>query len=142
MFNSLKMYILLLWLLSFSIAPAADLNFENANWSVFTNREWITALVLSAEGNTLWIATDGGLEKLDVSTGNRRIFTKKDGLPESSIETLVNDTHGGLWIGTPRSGLAYLSASEQWTVFNTENSALLSDFIETLLNDGQGGLWV
>ncbi|BAP54571.1 two-component system sensor histidine kinase/response regulator [Thioploca ingrica] len=142
MFNSLKMYILLLWLLSFSIAPAADLNFENANWSVFTNREWITALVLSVEGNTLWIATDGGLEKLDIPTGNRRIFTKEDGLPESSIETLVDDTHGGLWIGTPGSGLAYLSASEQWTVFNTENSALLSDFIETLLNDGQGGLWV
>ncbi|NJO18043.1 MAG: hypothetical protein HC877_20635 [Thioploca sp.] len=144
MFNLPKISILLLWLLNFSITPAlaTDLNFENANWSVFTNREWITALVLSVEGNTLWIATDGGLEKLDVSTGNRRIFTREDGLPENSIETLVDDTHGGLWIGTFKSGLAHLSVAEQWTIFNTENSALLSDFVEILLNDGQGGLWV
>jgi len=125
------------------ITPPPTFSLENAQWEIFTNRQWITALAVPEDSNILWVATDGGLEKRDAQTGKlSHIFTKKDGLPESSIETLLTDTVGGLWVATSTSGLAYRSVAGQWTVFNTENSGLLSDGVETLSSDGQGGLWV
>jgi hypothetical protein len=43
---------------------------ENSQRKVFTNRGWIKAFALSPDGTTLWIGTDGGLEKYDITTGN------------------------------------------------------------------------
>jgi len=99
--------------------PSSTFSLENSQWEIFTNRQWITALAVPEDSNILWVATDGGLEKRNVQTGTlSQVFTKKDGLPEDSIETLLTDTAGGLWVGTSTNGLAYLSASGQWTVFN------------------------
>ncbi|BAP57552.1 two-component system sensor histidine kinase/response regulator [Thioploca ingrica] len=168
MFNSLKIYILLLWLLNFSLALAADLKFdptpiveinktitlsvsgtvgtiewivmkgkiqgdgnqitylapdqagwdavtvldsegntglvkvvinppndfspENAQWEVFTNRSSIQALLLSEDGKTLWVGTDGGLEKRDAQTGEiQQVLTNLDGLPDNRVSALLSD---------------------------------------------------
>ncbi len=114
---------------------------ENAQWEVFTNRGWIKTFALSQEGTTLWIGTDGGLEKYDITTGNLiRIFKTVDGLPSNGITNLVSDNNGGLWIGTAR-GLAHLSASDEW---QSDIPPRLSsdDRISALISDGNNGLWV
>jgi ligand-binding sensor domain-containing protein len=141
--NKLFLAVWLVFVNSVAIhATESEMSLENANWETFTNRQWISALALSESKSTLWVATDGGLEKRDTQNKLIRTFIKSSGLPENSIEVLLEDTTGGLWVGTSTNGLAYLAISGQWTVFNTKNSGLLSDAVEALLSDGQGGLLV
>jgi len=123
------------------ITPPNDFSLENAQWEVFTNRSWITALLLSEDGKTLWVGTDGGLEKREAQTGEiQQVFINTDGLPDNYVTAIANDGQGGLWVGT-YNGLAHY-AQGQWQVFNMNNSGLPYDWVSTLLSDSQGGLWV
>jgi len=143
----MKMLIYLVCLLvtlGFSISQAAEkISSENAQWEIFTNRQWITAFSAQPDNNILWVATDGGLEKRDTRTSQvSQIFTTKEGLPGNSIETILQDSSGGLWVATSKNGIAYRNSVGVWTTFNTENSKLPSDFTTTLFMDKQGRLWV
>jgi len=115
---------------------------ENANWEVFTDRSYVLDIIISEDEKTLWVGTSGGLEQRDSATGELvRVFTNVDGLPSNSISVLSIDSSGGLWIGT-NEGLAYRSASGDWTVYNERNSGLPSNYIEALSIDSSGGLWI
>ncbi|MFZ5572954.1 MAG: two-component regulator propeller domain-containing protein [Thermodesulfobacteriota bacterium] len=90
--------------------PAPEIhNDEKPLWKIYTNINDIITLLLSDDGETLWVGTQGGLEKRDSDNGKHiQVFTKVDGLPENHITSLVSDGSGGLWIGTDGGGLAYL----------------------------------
>ncbi len=120
-----------------------NISLENANWEVFTNRSNIYALLLSEDGKTLWVGTEGGLEKRDAQTGEiQQVFINTDGLPGNFVSALLSDSQGGLWVGTwAKGGLAHY-AQGQWQVFNTDNSGLPSNLVSSLFPDSQGGLWV
>ena len=125
------------------ITPPNNFSRENAQWDVFTNRSQISALLLSDDGKTLWVGTNGGLEKRDAQTGEiLRVFTKRDGLPANFITALLSDGKGGLWIvaNGDGGGLTHYTADGQWQMFNTENSGLPSNDVLSLLSDNQGGL--
>ena len=126
---------------------------ENANWKVFTNRDVITASLLSDDGKILWVGTEGGLEKRDASTEKLiRVFTNLNGLPYNRILDLKSDDEGGIWIRTlgfyaagllsNAGGLAHLSLSDELTIYTTENSKLPSNIITVLEKDVNNGLWV
>ncbi|BAP55870.1 two-component system sensor histidine kinase/response regulator [Thioploca ingrica] len=127
---------------------------ENAQWEVFTDRRWITALLLSEDGRTLWVGTSGGLEQRDAKTGElQKVFLNTDGLPSNWVTSLLSDGQGGVWIGLlvdfrgggnegTGGGLVHRSGLGEWTVYNTENSKLPDNWIQSLLSDGQGGLWI
>jgi ligand-binding sensor domain-containing protein len=124
------------------VVAKSNISPENAVWEVFTNRSNIRALLLSEDGKTLWVGTEGGLEKRDAQAGEiQQVFINTDGLPGNSVSALLNDNQGGLWVGTSR-GLAHYTAHGQWQVFDTNNSGLPDNGVSTLLNDNQGGLWV
>ncbi|MBF0211792.1 MAG: hypothetical protein HQK68_13010, partial [Desulfamplus sp.] len=116
---------------------------ENATWEIFTNRSNARDLLISDDESILWIATDGGLEKRDTSTGRlMQVLTNLDGLPENDIQSILSDNVGGLWIGTWGGGLANMRADGTWILFNTTNSNLPSNFVSSLLYDNGGELWV
>ncbi|HIE01167.1 MAG TPA: hypothetical protein EYP59_12910, partial [Thiotrichaceae bacterium] len=115
---------------------------ENLIWEVFTNRDKVQALALSRDKRTLWVGTNGGLEKRNASTGELdRIYTKADGLPSNIVNALLTDEQGGIWIGTDRA-LAHLKSDDSWAVFNTDNSSLPSNAVHALLSDTQEGIWI
>ncbi len=116
------------------ITPTISL--ENSVWEVFTNRNWITALLLSADNNTLYVGTWGGLEERDANTGEiKRIWTNLDGLPENRITSIITDNNGELWVGT-QAGLAHLNSKSNWELIkNLPNNKIWSLFY-------QNGIWV
>lgn len=57
----------------------------------------VTDLLLDRQGG-LWIATLGGLARLD--GGTFHTFTAEDGLPSNGVRCLFEDRRGHLWIGT------------------------------------------
>ena len=64
----------------------------------------------------LYIATDAGLSMFDFSRGVSRLFppqpSDSTALPEASINAMVEDGLGNLWLGTNSSGLVRLDRSQ------------------------------
>jgi ligand-binding sensor domain-containing protein len=139
---------------------------KNQAWSVFTtaNSELpsnnIQALLYQEDGS-LWIGTReerdeqnqmihrGGLAKFSKNQEWTVFTTDNSKLPSNDIRTLVQDDKGGLWIGTHTisdseqiGGLAYLSNSNEWQIFNTANSALPNNHVNALSLDDNGGIWI
>ncbi|MEM1115725.1 MAG: two-component regulator propeller domain-containing protein [Bacteroidota bacterium] len=53
------------------------------------------------EAGVLWLGTyDGGLNRMEVATGEVRRFTLQDGLPDLSIKSILEDETGRLWLTT------------------------------------------
>jgi len=117
---------------------------DNAIWKVFSNQKWIQILSLSEKSETLWLGTRGGLEQRNAATGQlERLFTTDDGLPNNDILALSRDLSGRLWIGTYGGSLAYLSASDEWTIYNANDiPGLPFNQIKNLSSESNGGLWI
>ncbi|GGW69664.1 ligand-binding sensor domain-containing diguanylate cyclase [Alishewanella tabrizica] len=70
-----------------------------------------------------------------------RIWSVEAGLPQISVQTMVQDADGFIWLGT-QNGLARFDGV-QFDVFNTANSPNLpSNLITSLLIDAKQQLWV
>ena len=60
-----------------------------------------------------------------------QIFTTKDGVPQSQVNDIVQDSIGYLWLATQGGGLARFDGKE-FKVYN-ENKGLKSNFVQSLL---------
>jgi ligand-binding sensor domain-containing protein len=139
--NVILFSVLILGLLSNWVI--ADILPKNANWEIATYTSAIRAVEVSKDGETLWVATTGGLEHRDATTGELiRVLTTLDGLPSNFIMSLASDSKGGLWIGTLREGLVHFDGENQWRVFNTDNSDLPHNIVFSLKIDDNDGVWV
>ncbi|HVQ38581.1 MAG TPA: two-component regulator propeller domain-containing protein, partial [Pyrinomonadaceae bacterium] len=102
--------------------------------------------IVDGQDHTLWVGTESGLYRLNESTRNVERFTTKHGLPTDRIYSLIRDSQGHIWAGTP-AGLCQLGAtpkSDQNIVthlFNVENG-LIHNSIVSLLQSSDGRLWV
>jgi signal transduction histidine kinase/ligand-binding sensor domain-containing protein len=74
--------------------------------------------LLVDRGGTLWIATEGGLDRFDRATDSFTHFradeSRPDRLPHSVATCLFEDSSGRLWVGT-RGGLARMDDRERGT---------------------------
>ena len=119
--------------------PVPDFSPENAVFEVYTNRSEILSLALSADGATLWVGTNGGLEQRDAASGRLlRVHTTLDGLPHNQIESLALDVAGRLWVASS-AGLAYLDTTGEWII---DDTLWLEGYPYRLAADNEGGLWL
>ncbi|MDR2057407.1 MAG: hypothetical protein LBP83_03835 [Dysgonamonadaceae bacterium] len=61
------------------------------------------------DGDYLWIATGGGLVKLNKATEEKTFHTRANthgGLPENQLRTLTKDNEGNIWVGTEYNGIS------------------------------------
>ena len=97
----------------------------------------VRALTQTRDGY-LWIGSDDGVVRFD---GVRFVsFGLREGLRSGPVQTLFEDSHGALWIGTADSGLTRWQDG-QFTTF-TMRDGLPSNSITALSEDGEGRLWV
>ncbi|MEG1002016.1 MAG: two-component regulator propeller domain-containing protein [Clostridium sp.] len=52
-----------------------------------------------SEGN-IWLTTSVGLNKLDVKTGEFKVFTEEDGLANNYVYGVLIDEHDNIWVST------------------------------------------
>lgn len=74
----------------------------------------------------LWVATEGGLCKLNKETMDFTRFDKQTGLPSNLILSLLEDDDGLLWISTSKGLVRFDPVSHNINVF-TRSNGLLSD---------------
>ncbi len=98
---------------------------------------------------SLWIATDNGLNRLDINTQKFEQYFHRPYDPSSLSDNVINviypDQDGSLWIGTetglnrftPENGLA-----KQYINQNTGINLVLANVIYSLYQDGEGIVWV
>ncbi len=109
----------------------------------------IRALWLDGDG-TLWVGTNGGLNRLESGATNFDYF-KYDKNDESSISNnliraIHRDSSGQLWVGTGAGGLNRFDAKTETFVRLSADvddpATLSSNRVEALLEDHENRLWV
>ena len=120
------------------------LRFDGARSSLY-NRENTPAFsdnnifcLMVSQDNTLWIGTEGG-GLIQYRDGAFRSFSSKDGLTNSFVRSVYQDTSGRIWIGTD-NGLFQLRGERVERVDDSETVPLLA--VHAIYEDRGGGLWV
>jgi ligand-binding sensor domain-containing protein len=135
-----KIYLTIAFVLSFIIQV------HSQAWKSYSNGNNIQDIL--ADGNTLWVATTGGLAKIDLQTLESEIYTKSNsGLPFNILQSLAIDNDHNLWIGTQdhegwySGGLVKFDGTN-WTVYNSNNSELPIEDIRGLAVDQDNNVWI
>lgn len=61
----------------------------------------------------IYIGTGRGVNRLDLTTGRIKVFTKADGLPENIITQCRRDRSGALWFGTSNGLARYTPVADE-----------------------------
>ncbi len=125
------------------VAPGEP--FVYTEWQSFTKESTNGQLVndhiffLEADGDSLWIGTEGGL--VLYHNGNWKAWTAKDGLPWNVVMGIAKDNKTGeLWLALFGEGIARFSGGH-FEHFTQMNSGLLNDVVYGI--DIQGDyVWV
>jgi len=105
-------------------------------WTNYSNAN--LALTVALQGELLWVGSDGGLVRWDLSDSSHVKLGIGDGLASGRINDLLVDGEGVLWVATA-AGLCRLDG-ETWTTFD-QADGLDSNWVEALWEDAEGGVW-
>src|ERR1017187_24915 len=119
------------------------LRFDGARYTLY-NRENTPAFsdnnifcLMVSRDNTLWIGTEGG-GLIQYRDGAFRSFSSKDGLTNSFVRSVYQDSVGRIWIGTD-NGLFQLHGERLERVDDSGTVPLLA--VHAIYEDRGGGLW-
>jgi len=110
--------------------PLPSHAFVNAIWKDRRGNVWIGDYTLG-----LFLFPDSS--KHD---GGIRHFTVRDGLPDNSIRSIMEDPDGRIWIGTRYGGLA-IYENGMFTTMSTKDG-LPSNHIRSIARDSSGTMWL
>lgn len=68
--------------------------------------------------DTLWIATQNGLLRLDLRSWQWKTYTEADGLPDQLVYSVTCDERGLLWLSTNRGIVRFEPAEERFHTFD------------------------
>ncbi|MFA5523770.1 MAG: S-layer homology domain-containing protein [Tissierellales bacterium] len=124
---------------------------ESTNGKLISN--FIQSVEIDSNGK-VWLGTALGLVSFDPTNDSWKSWTKDDGLPATSVNTLTPDDKGGIWIGTYpdtvdaekniySGGYAYMSkAGDLKTYKDTENTKFADQWVRSISLDPNGGAWI
>ena len=105
--------------------------------------------MLAGAGDTLWIATRGGLHRMDIATRKLRTWRHDPADPASLADNVVRpmleDGAGRLWIGTFDGLDLFDPATGKFSHLRHDPrnpESLSHDEVHHLLRDHRGGIWV
>ena len=94
--------------------------------------------ILRDRSGTLWFATNGGLTRYNgISFRN---FGTQDGLSQSDIISIAEDSSRHIWVGSSGGGV-FIFDGIRFKNYNTRNG-LSGDFIYSITGDGKKFMWI
>lgn len=76
----------------------------------------------------IWVGTAAGLNQLDPTSGQVRIYTESDGLPNDVIYSVVSDHSGMLWLSTNRGISRFNPQSGRFENFDDSQGLQANEF--------------
>jgi apolipoprotein N-acyltransferase len=126
----------LLILLPFATAQATP-----RSWTNFTDVNDVNAI--ASRGDTVWVATDGGLVRLlDSDPDNQTRFTNADGLGGNRLRFVTVDSNGVVWCGGENGRLSRRLQDQNWRTYLFEDDAGLPIPLNAATPGPDGFLWV
>lgn len=101
----------------------------------------IVTLVALLATVTLLILHYQGMETLKPKMWKTYLFNSSYD-SNNNINVLTFDQQGGIWVGTNRAGLKFLSPEGELTSYTIANSELTSDLITALAVDNDNRVWI
>ena len=92
----------------------------------------------------IWVATNNGLSRINKNDRSIKNYNEEDGLSEYRIKSLLIDSKGYLWIGTPE-GLDVLDIKKDKIINLTnilEQNNITDKYIQTIYEDRKGNYWI
>ena len=84
---------------------------------------------VKADGDRVWIGTEGGLAMYNKTTGKMKSWTTKDGLPWPAITGIdIDKTTGDVWLAMFGGGIARFSGG-RFDHYHQMNSGLVNDVV-------------
>ncbi len=97
---------------------------------------------IAQEGDLIWLATSGGLVKLNSISGEKQFYNDVvPGYLSSWLTHIAVDSQGNKWLVSHYDGLAKLEGTDLIS-YNTQESGLLNKTIYEITIDQQDVLWV
>ncbi len=108
------------------ILCVSNLSLSAQQWINCTSGHHVNETI--QDGNTLWIATTGGLVERDLSSGGDTFYNRGNSLiPSNNVRELTLDNDSNIWVSTDL-GTGYFDGTD-WTLFY-EKSGLLNKGID------------
>ena len=110
----------------------------------------IVSAIHEDEKGAVWVGTaGGGLDRLDLTTGQFTHFTHNpddpNSLSDNSVYSIIQDSSGRLWFGT-QNGLNLFDESSgrffQYHTYPDDPNSLKDDVIDRVFQDKAGVIWV
>lgn len=119
---------------------AANTSAQLSEWRNITSTNWIKGMTIN--GNSLWLATEGGLVKYNTNTGETKFYNRANTpIPENNILS-VSCNDRSVWFGTYKSGVGKLE-NNTITMFDSQTSDIHSNkYNMKIALDGKGNTWL
>lgn len=103
----------------------------------------VISCLLVTKDNSVWVGTDTGLGRYDVQHDSIVFYNSEETgntLPAVAIKTMIEDSHGDIWIGTWSNGLYRYASREKrfyaYPIMNERHSAHI------IYEDSRRNIWV
>lgn len=127
-----------------ALAPLATNAQQNGAWTIYDTRTSdiggnnIAAIAPDQKG--VWVGTYQGLSRLSGGSWlDYSMFNEK--LKDQSINCLMMDERGVVWIGTDDYGVIEFDGTH-WTEHNAETRRLKMKFVKEIVKDQDGVVWI
>ena len=97
---------------------------------------------MSVNGNSLWLATEGGLVKFDTKTGETTIYNRTNApIPEDNILSVACNG-SSVWFGTRKMGVAKLEKNTVTAFYSPVSGICPKQYNMQFAFDGKGNVWL
>ncbi|MDR2407226.1 MAG: hypothetical protein LBE13_03825, partial [Bacteroidales bacterium] len=112
-----------------------------SDWVNYTNGDMVTEIL--NDGDYLWIATNGGLVKMNKATEEKTFYNRANaGLPDNHLRRLAKDRDGNIWVTTQYHGVGKFDGIN-CTVYKDSNSELpTSHNCTSITIDNDDNVWI
>ncbi|MEO6670499.1 MAG: two-component regulator propeller domain-containing protein [Ferruginibacter sp.] len=127
-----------------------NINFSKINIPFTPLNTIATSFYFEEEKNILWIGSDSGLLRRELSSGAEKQYRhdpkNKNSLASNSTFALIGDDEGNIWIGHHYAAVQKLNlATGLFTLYKHDSSnaaSLIDDGVHNLYFDRQKNLWI
>ena len=127
-----------------------NINYSKTSIPFTSLNEACASFYLEEEKNILWIGSDSGLIRKDLTTGTQKQYRhnpkNKNSLASNNPMAVIGDDEGNIWIGHHFAGVQKLHlATGLFTLYkhdSTNTASLIDDGVHNLYFNKQKNLWI